>query len=157
MQYYFVIIVLKTVNEDVGFSLTSTGDVGFGISNPEEFFQTEDCVVDENIALVQLTSLSDRTLKENITDITVDESRLLHTLDMMEYNWKYKPHEPIHYGIIAQDLIEKYPDLVKEIEGIYTIDYIGLIPLIVNELKHQIKEVNRLFRECIRKKIKQIK
>lgn len=138
---------LKTVNDDVGFSLTSTGNVGFGVSSPQEFFHTDNCVISDTISVIDLTAESDRTLKENIQDITVDESRLLHELDAVQYNWISKPEGAIHYGFIAQELIKRYPNLVKEIEGMYSIDYVGLIPLIVKELKRQFKEVDRLTEE----------
>lgn len=138
---------LKTVNDDVGFSLTSTGNVGFGVSSPQEFFHTDNCVISDTISVIDLTAESDRTLKENIQDITVDESRLLHELDVVQYNWISKPEGAIHYGFIAQELIKRYPNLVKEIEGMYSIDYVGLIPLIVKELKRQFKEVDRLTEE----------
>ncbi len=138
---------LKTVDDDVGFSLSSTGNVGFGVSSPQEFFHTDNCVISDTISVIDLTAESDRTLKENIQDITVDESRLLHKLDVVQYNWISKPEGAIHYGFIAQELIKRYPNLVKEIEGMYSIDYVGLIPLIVKELKRQFKEVDRLTEE----------
>lgn len=42
----------------------------------------------------------------------------------------------IHYGFLAQDLQKIYPDLVyKSGDGILGIDYIGLIPIIIDQLK----------------------
>jgi len=58
---------------------------------------------------------------------------------------KQKPAELPEYGFLAQELKEIYPDLVSQDEGgYYSINYIGLIPLIIEALKDQKKEIEEL-------------
>lgn len=51
----------------------------------------------------------------------------------------------VQYGYIAQEMREIFPDLVIEDEqGYLSIDYIGLIPLLVDAVKNLSNEVNEL-------------
>lgn len=44
----------------------------------------------------------------------------------------------IHYGFVAQEIREIFPELVYEDgEGYLSVDYIGLIPILVNSIKEQ--------------------
>lgn len=50
-----------------------------------------------------------------------------------------------HYGLIAQELREEYPDLVYEDEqGALSINYIEMIPLLVQSIQELTAEVNQL-------------
>lgn len=51
----------------------------------------------------------------------------------------------VHYGLIAQELKEEYPSLVYENEqGDLSINYIEMIPLLVQSIQELTTEVNRL-------------
>lgn len=110
---------------------------------------------------------SDKRFKKNIVDIDSKStiSKLL-TLEPVEYNLKQKyvkAHNdsveiemPIydekdqlftkkHFGLIAQDLQNVYPDLVYEdTEGYLSINYTGLIPLLIASIKELNNEINTL-------------
>jgi hypothetical protein len=53
-----------------------------------------------------------------------------------------------HYGLIAQEVKELYPDLVYEDgDGYLSVDYVGIIPLLiasVNELKSEIEDLKNV-------------
>jgi hypothetical protein len=83
---------------------------------------------------------SDFQLKQDITDISSVEINKLASLDGKCYALKANPTNT-HFGYIAQDMERVYPMLVdtyidKDSTSIKTIDYIGLIPLIIEKLKH---------------------
>ena len=50
-----------------------------------------------------------------------------------------------HYGFIAQEVQQIFPELVDEDKnGILSIDYISLIPIIVSDLKQQERKYEEL-------------
>jgi len=54
------------------------------------------------------------------------------------YNLKLKNTKPKRIGFLAQDLQKIFPELVdKDSTGYFSVDYIGLIPVIVEALKEQ--------------------
>lgn len=56
-----------------------------------------------------------------------------------------KINNRVQYGYVAQELKEVFPDLVMEDEdGYYSVDYIGLIPLLVDAVKNLSAEVASL-------------
>jgi len=54
--------------------------------------------------------------------------------------------EGTHYGFIAQDLIEEFPELVSldEKTGLYAVDYQGFIPLLLQAFKEQQEVISQL-------------
>lgn len=77
-------------------------------------------------------------MKENISQIDSDRE----LPEFVSFYFKDAP-EKIHYGVIAQDVVEKgYSELVNEKEdGYLTVDYTQLLCLAVDRLK---KENNSL-------------
>jgi len=117
----------------------------------------------------QLVSTSDARYKQNIADLRQTETyRNVLRLNPVEYNLvqRYTEYtdsagnlaqlgvfdeesqlfQKKHYGLIAQELREVYPDLVYEDgDGYLGVDYIGIIPLLISSVKEQnitIKELN---------------
>lgn len=111
---------------------------------------------------------SDQRLKKNIltvSDATIDK---LSQLNAVEYQYKSTSelqadgiividdttgvqatedtnNIKIHYGYIAQDVQPIFPELVYEKEnGILGLDYVGLIPLMLEALKQQEKKITQL-------------
>lgn len=61
------------------------------------------------------------------------------------YDEKSQVFKKKHYGLIAQDLQKLYPDLVYEDEnGYLSINYIGIIPLLIESIKELNTEVETL-------------
>ena len=58
---------------------------------------------------------------------------------------KNKIHETAEFGFLAQELMTVYPELVtKDTLGYYYVNYIGLIPVLVEALKEQKAQINAL-------------
>ena len=115
---------------------------------------------------------SDECLKKDIKSLS-DEKEKLYLLQGKSYI-KTLPLPPIveedslaekkeieivefpEYGYIAQELKEIFPDLVKQSQdsgGYYAVNYIGLIPIIVEALKDQRSEIEKQ-REQIKQLVK---
>jgi hypothetical protein len=112
-----------------------------------------------------LVTSSDENLKTNITSLKAVENKgNFFALNPVKYNLKQLEiiskdsitvkeyydkdsdfFKKAKYGFIAQDLKELYPDLVFEgADGILGIDYIGLIPIIVNTMQEQQRKIREL-------------
>ena len=59
---------------------------------------------------------SDLKLKENIQDITIEETNKLLNIRPTTYNLKNEKSNITHYGFIAQELQEELPELVTTIQ-----------------------------------------
>ena len=104
-----------------------------------------------------LTS-SDQRLKTNISDITSQTNSLLYNLRPVSY--KFNENDTIHFrydsdaqelknthfGLIAQELKEVYPNLVYENEGdgYLSVNYIELIPLLIGTIQEQNERISAL-------------
>ena len=90
---------------------------------------------------------SDRRLKENIvplrSNIIEDESPSLVTqrllkLEGVKYQFRADEEGKDHIGFIAQDVEALFPELVmQDEEGTYSVNYSGLIPVLVEGVKEQ--------------------
>lgn len=87
---------------------------------------------------------SDRNLKENIETITEEKLSKFKNLLPKEFNYKETP-EKKHYGFIAQEIEEIYPELVKNTNlGYKTVNLIEIIPLLVLKIQEMQKEIDIL-------------
>jgi hypothetical protein len=88
---------------------------------------------------------SDIRLKENIEKISTLKINRLLDLKPVEYQFKSDTHQQIHYGFIAQEMEQVYPELVKKSElGYKRVNYIELIPLLVSKIQLMQDEINEL-------------
>lgn len=97
---------------------------------------------------------SDILLKDNIFKIENPLSKIL-SLRGIEFEWnsKSKNHVGKDYGLIAQEVREVAPFLVRErSDGYLGLKYEGIIPFLVGAIKEQQEKINSL-----EKDIKQIK
>ena len=83
-----------------------------------------------------LTQNSDLRLKKDITPLSASLSHLLN-LNGYQYLWKDNDRDPgKQTGLIAQEVQTILPDLVKmDEEGYLTVNYIGLIPHLIEATK----------------------
>lgn len=88
---------------------------------------------------------SDRRLKKDIQSIESANGKLSQ-LDGKTYQWKDSAKgKKRHYGLIAQDVEKVLPELVgKDNQGMRTVNYQGLIPVLLNALKEQQAQINTL-------------
>jgi len=95
-----------------------------------------------------ITLASDKNLKDNISSITEEKTNNVLNLNPVQYSFKADTKKKIHYGFIAQELEEIYPELVKDSEmGHRKVNYIEIIPLIVLKMKDMQNEIDELKKE----------
>ena len=144
-----------------GRSVTNTG------SNYAGYFNgcvgiTDDLYVDGTIY-----EISDQKLKKNISSLTNNTFSKISQLNAVSFNFKTRAelkaegiipadtsstidveNENInrtHFGFIAQDVMQVFPELViQRGDSILSVDYIGLIPLIIGTLNDQNTRINDL-------------
>ena len=103
---------------------------------------------------VKLTS--DERLKTEIEPISNSLENLM-KLNGVSYNLHSKPaagedglraarvYDKKSIGLIAQELMTVYPELVdQDSDGYYAVDYIGLIPVLIESIKEQQNKINEL-------------
>lgn len=92
-----------------------------------------------------LTQNSDERLKKNIS--TLDNSlQKIEEIGGYHYNWKDADRDQnLQTGVLAQELEKVMPELVSQDEqGIKSVNYIGLVPYLVEAIKTLEKEVEEL-------------
>jgi hypothetical protein len=95
------------------------------------------------------TELSDARLKKNIEPLGASLDKLIQ-LNGYSYNWISEHKDPRQQiGLLAQEVQQLYPQLVTEIKGDNNesnlgINYIGLIPVLIESIKTLQKEVEEL-------------
>jgi hypothetical protein len=79
---------------------------------------------------------SDARLKSNIISLGSTMSKLLE-IDGKSYIMKRDEKKEPKIGLLAQDIEKVFPELVSEINGIKSVNYQGLVPVLINALKEQ--------------------
>jgi len=77
---------------------------------------------------------SDSSVKENIQQLTREEMDQLLTLKPVKYNFLKDDAKKQHYGFIAQEVEKIFPNLVSEHNEIKNVNYLELIPLLVDKV-----------------------
>ena len=86
---------------------------------------------------------SDKRLKANIVSLGATLSKLLQ-IDGKSYTMKKDESEKQKIGLLAQDIEKVFPELVSESNGIKSVNYQGLVPVLINALKEQQSEIDEL-------------
>lgn len=86
---------------------------------------------------------SDKRLKANIVSLGATLSKLLQ-IDGKSYIMKKDEREKQKIGLLAQDIEKVFPELVSESNGIKSVNYQGLVPVLINALKEQQSEIDEL-------------
>jgi hypothetical protein len=89
---------------------------------------------------------SDERLKDNIQNVTEEDYLKLKELVPVTYSWISDEEKHKHYGLIAQQVEKVFPELTrKKVFGQYmTINYIGLIPILVGMIQNQNERIKNL-------------
>lgn len=92
-----------------------------------------------------LSQASDIRLKKNINPLQNSVQKLL-LLSGYHYNWKdVTKNNELQTGLLAQEVEEQMPELVKtNEEGIKSVNYMGMIPYLVEAVKELKKENDEL-------------
>ena len=118
--------------------------------------------VTSTLTVNEIVTLSDYRIKENVSSISNSSLDNIMNMNVVEYNYNTDLMMSIdetsdtatistrsillneeinlatekHYGLIAQELQQLYPNLVKESQdGYLTINYIELIPLLISSIQ----------------------
>ena len=92
---------------------------------------------------------SDMRLKANILSLGSTLYKLLQ-IDGKTYTMKRDATKKQKIGLLAQDIEKVFPELVVENKGIKSVNYQGLVPVLINALKEQdgkMKEQERKYLE----------
>jgi hypothetical protein len=93
-----------------------------------------------------MTASSDIRLKENFEPMS-NALELVTQLNGLYYTWKKDAgtDKPRKLGFIAQEVEKVIPELVKtDSEGMKSVDYVSVVPVLVEALKHQQKQIDEL-------------
>lgn len=92
-----------------------------------------------------LTQNSDFRLKKNILPVHNALDGIMR-LNGYTYNWKDNSRdESLQIGVMAQEVQKVFPSLVKEDDkGVLSVNYSGLIPVLIEALKEQQKQIDEL-------------
>ena len=94
-----------------------------------------------------LTVTSDARLKQNIVPLGSTLATLMR-LETKQYLMKDDSSQRVKIGLLAQEVKEIFPELVSENSfGILSVDYQGLVPIIIEALKEQEKNYKELEEE----------
>jgi len=94
-----------------------------------------------NLSAVDFNSTSDINLKENIEIIENPIEKILQ-LNGITFNWKSSHQSSA--GVIAQEVEKILPEIVRENNGNMSVNYNGLIGLLIEAIKEQQQQINIL-------------
>ena len=91
-------------------------------------------------------TLSDVHLKKHIVYITDKKWNNLSELTPVEYYYTHDmENKTPHFGFIAQEVEQFFPELVRENNyGYKTVNYVEIIPLLVGKMKRMQVEIDEL-------------
>jgi hypothetical protein len=75
-------------------------------------------------------------LKTNIISLGATLFNVL-KIDGKSYSMKRDAQQKTKIGLLAQDIQKVYPELVTEQNGILSVNYQGLVPVLINAIKEQ--------------------
>jgi len=110
--------------------------VGVGTTVPSTTLQ-----VAGTITCVDINSTSDIKLKENIHSIEDPLGKVMQ-INGVGFRWKDTKEDAI--GVIAQDIEEVIPEVVKTNDHTKTVNYNGLIGVLIEAVKEQQRQILEL-------------
>lgn len=121
-----------------------------------------------SVSAISFSSTSDATLKQKIAPIEDDVMDRFCKLQPVQYYWNKEAYikatyedsekfteeqmeyvtnligDDVHYGLLAQDLQEIFPELVNDKEKTLSINYIELIPVLIQAVQNLNNELQEL-------------
>lgn len=118
-----------------------SGNIGIGTTNPtSRLTVVGDVLVSGVMTSTDYNSASDINLKENINPIINPIDKVLQ-INGVSFDWKDNGRSSM--GVIAQEVERVLPELVNGTDS-KTVNYNGLIGLLIEVVKEQQKEINTL-------------
>jgi len=99
-------------------------------------------IVEGNIILP-----SDERIKENIVALSGEKTRDLLELNPVSFSYIKDETKSTHFGFLAQDVENKFPELVNEMPDYKAVNYIEMIPCIIAKMKQMQEEIDLLKKE----------
>jgi hypothetical protein len=92
---------------------------------------------------------SDINLKKNIKHLDTNVTDKMMKLKPSSFEFKDDPHSHIHYGFIAGEVEDEYPELVQtkpdvKYSKIKSVNYLEMIPLLVHKIQIMQNEIDEL-------------
>ena len=122
--------------------------------NPDTLYVEGDVKITGKCTVGSLIQTSDYRIKENVTSLNSSLSNVNKLRPVLYKNIITKTQD---IGFIAHELQQYYPDLVtgeKDDDNYQTVNYIGLIPVLVKTTQELYSKVNLLENEIIELKNK---
>lgn len=128
-----------------GTTLTIAGNINTGQGVTEVYLMNQNVRTSDTVSFASITETSALKYKENIE--TLDSGDLIHNLRPVTFDWKSTGERD--YGLIAEEVNEHLPELVKkseegEVEGI---KYTKLTSLLIKVVQDQAKQIADLTKE----------
>lgn len=98
-------------------------------------------IVSGIVTATDFNSTSDINFKENIEVIESAVDKIL-SISGITFNWKES--KEISAGVIAQDVEKVFPEVVKTNDDVKTVNYNGIVGLLVEVVKEQQKQIDEL-------------
>jgi hypothetical protein len=120
------------------------GNLGVGTLTPGYRLQVGNSGDGSTARANAWNTFSDRKLKKDIVEIENPSEKLEH-LNGYYYYWKEGSDKTRQVGVIAQEVEEVLPEIVStDAEGIKSLDYSKLTPLLIEVLKEQQEIIKKL-------------
>ena len=96
-----------------------------------------------------IISPSDAYLKDEIEDLPNNMSENIMKIRPTQFVFKSDPVKRLHYGFIAQEFEEHFPELVlpkidKNVANLKAINYLEMVPLLVYQIQRMQREIDIL-------------
>jgi hypothetical protein len=125
-----------------GTTLTVVGNINTGQGVTEVYLMNQNVRTSDNVSFTSITETSAERYKENIE--TLDSGDIIYNLRPVTFDWKTTGERD--YGLIAEEVNEHLPELVKkseegEVEGI---KYTKLTSLLIKAVQDQQSTIEEL-------------
>lgn len=127
------------------FVLTSSGNIGVGVTNPSYKLH-----INGRIKTTGINETSDQRLKKNIKPLK-NALEIINAIEGVSYYWRKDEFPELNLGdrkeigVIAQQVEKILPEVVEtDIEGYKSVQYSHLIPVLIEALKETAKELEEL-------------
>jgi hypothetical protein len=106
----------------------------------------DNVVLEKNLTVKgSIFIISDVNLKENLKDLTNDFSLGILSINPKQYNLKADETKQIHYGVLAQEIEQHFPELVLLNDfNVRSVNYMELIPIMIVRIKGMQEEIDEL-------------
>ena len=144
--------------------ITSTGNVGIGITTPADLLQvfgdvrlgttgSNGCIKDFAGTGIAGTCSSDERLKTNVVNLSDDYLDRMNKLNVITYNWNESANtlnkvdtSVTNYGLLAQNVEQFFPELVTvDSNGYKQVNYSRLPLYLLKSLQELTKKVASMF------------